>query len=85
MALPKQIDFYNQQIRHVKEQLVVIISDALRYEVGVSLLEKLQADEKCTVELKPMLGVLPSITPVSYTHLDVYKRQPHLSVMMKMP
>ncbi len=62
LALPKQIDFYNQQIRHVKEQLVVIISDALRYEVGVSLLEKLQADEKCTVELKPMLGVLPSIT-----------------------
>lgn len=34
-----------------KERTVVIISDALRYEVGRELLRKMQDDPKCTATL----------------------------------
>ncbi len=61
-ALVKQKNFYNAFVNTVKERVVVIISDALRYEVGVSLFKKLQLDEKCTVSICAMQSVLPSIT-----------------------
>ena len=60
--LPMQYDFYEKKIRTAKERVAVIISDALRYEVGVSLFERLQADEKCTAELSVMQSVIPSVT-----------------------
>lgn len=63
LPVAKQGRFYEENISYAKDQLTVIISDALRYEVGVSLFEKLQADEKCTTTMKPMLSTLPSITP----------------------
>lgn len=58
----KQKDFYNRHVRNEKNQLVVIISDALRYEVGVALYEKLLADKRCTTKIMPMVSTLPSIT-----------------------
>lgn len=60
--ITKQINFFDKYIRYAKERTVVIISDALRYEVGYSLFCKLNADEKCKVKLEPMLSVLPSYT-----------------------
>ena len=33
-VLPLQRDFYNANLRYAKERTVVIISDAMRYEVG---------------------------------------------------
>lgn len=62
LQITKQPDFFSRNVNCVKEQLVVIISDALRYEVGMTLLEKLQADEKCTATMKTMASTLPSIT-----------------------
>jgi len=62
LQITKQPDFYSRNVNYAKDQLVVIISDALRYEVGMSLLEKLQADEKCTATMKTMASTLPSIT-----------------------
>lgn len=62
IALVKQKNFYNTFVDTVKERVVVIISDALRYEVGVSLFEMLQSDEKCTAIISAMQSVLPSIT-----------------------
>lgn len=41
---------------------MVIISDAMRYEVGRSLFEKLQADAKCAASISAMQSVLPSYT-----------------------
>lgn len=35
--LPLQRDFYNANLRYAKERTVVIISDAMRYEVGQEL------------------------------------------------
>lgn len=71
-VLPLQRRFYEQAIRPIKDKLVVIISDALRYEVGHELFLKLQDDEKCTARLSGMLGVLPS-----YTRLGMAALLPH--------
>ncbi|MDD6881031.1 MAG: BREX-1 system phosphatase PglZ type A [Firmicutes bacterium] len=62
LQIAKQPDFFSRNVNYSKDQLVVIISDALRYEVGMTLLEKLQADEKCTATMKTMASTLPSIT-----------------------
>lgn len=63
LQITKQPDFFGRNVNYVKDQLIVIISDALRYEVGMTLLEKLQADEKCTATMKVMVSTLPSTTP----------------------
>ena len=62
LQITKQPDFFSRNVNYAKDQLVVIISDALRYEVGMTLFEKLQADEKCTATMKTMASTLPSIT-----------------------
>lgn len=62
LNIPKQVEFYSRHVGYCKDQLVVIISDAMRYEVGMTLLEKLQADEKCNATMKIMASTLPSIT-----------------------
>lgn len=70
--LTKQINFFDKYIRYAKERTVVIISDALRYEVGYSLFRKLSSDEKCKVKIEPMQSVLPS-----YTRLGMAALLPH--------
>ena len=57
-----QQDFYRDFVVNSKGRVCVIISDAMRYEVGVTLFEQLEADEKCSAEITPMLTVLPSKT-----------------------
>ena len=61
-GITKQHDFYNAKVKYARERVAVIISDALRYEVGVSLFEKLQEDEKCTANISVMQSMLPSVT-----------------------
>lgn len=70
--IPLQRDFYKTHVSKSKERVVVIISDALRYEVAQSLLKKLESDEKCNPELSAMLGILPS-----YTRLGMSALLPH--------
>ena len=62
LQITKQPEFFSRNVNYAKDQLVVIISDALRYEVGMTLLERLQEDEKCTATMKAMASTLPSIT-----------------------
>ena len=71
-ALPLQRRFFDHYVDCSKDRVVVIVSDALRYETGRELWERLQADEKCTVSIEPMLGVLPS-----YTKLGMAALLPH--------
>ena len=73
--IQKQTDFYSKYIKYAKERVVVIISDALRYEVGHTLWEKLQSDEKCTATIEPMQSVLPS-----YTKLGMGALLPHKTI-----
>lgn len=51
---------------------VVIISDAMRYEVGRQLYERMMDNPKCSATLQPMLSVLPS-----YTRLGMEALLPH--------
>jgi len=71
-ALPQQRNFYDRYIRNAKERTVVIISDAMRYEVGRELFHRMQDDPKCTAKMEMMLSVLPS-----YTQLGMAALLPH--------
>ena len=74
-GLPQQLDFYSRFVRNNKERTVVIISDALRYEVGRTLFDTLQADEKCTATISAMQAVLPS-----YTRFGMAALLPHKTI-----
>lgn len=73
-GLVKQKDFFSKYINYSKDRVVVLISDAFRYEVAHTLYEKLQADEKCTASLDVMQGVLPSYTPLGMASLLPHKK-----------
>jgi len=67
--------FYSKYIQSSKDRVVVIISDAMRYEVGQSLFSKLEDDEKCTPKMGSMMSILPS-----YTRLGMGALLPHKSL-----
>lgn len=71
--LDNQLDFFSKYVKFKKERVVVIISDALRYEVGRTLFEKLQADERCEAKISAMQSVLPSITSFGMAALLPHK------------
>lgn len=71
--IPLQRNFYRQFVAPSKERLVVIISDAFRYELARSLCLKMEDDEKCRAKAYMMLGVLPSITRVGMASLLPHK------------
>lgn len=60
ISIPKQSDFYHDQVDK-DIHMVVIISDALRYEVATELIEKL-SPEMNIATLSPMLAMLPTET-----------------------
>ncbi|MCL1919391.1 MAG: BREX-1 system phosphatase PglZ type A, partial [Peptococcaceae bacterium] len=53
-------------------KICVIISDALRYEVGEELQQIIRREDKFTAELSPMISMLPS-----YTQLGMAALLPH--------
>ncbi|MDE5824692.1 MAG: BREX-1 system phosphatase PglZ type A, partial [Lachnospiraceae bacterium] len=60
------------------ERTVVIISDAMRYEVGRELFQRMKDDPRCTAKLSAMMSTLPS-----YTRLGMAALLPHKSLVMK--
>lgn len=66
-----------ENLRYTKERTVVIISDAMRYEVGQELFARMQDDPKCTAKLSVQLSVLPS-----YTRLGMAALLPHKTLEM---
>lgn len=75
--IPLQRNFYNRYVRNAKERTVVIISDAMRYEVGKELFKRMMDDPKCTAKLETQLSVLPS-----YTRLGMASLLPHSTLTM---
>lgn len=76
--IPLQMDFFSRCVKNAKERTVVIISDAMRYEVGHELFRKLRDDHKCvSAELDIQLSVLPS-----YTQMGMAALLPHKSLTM---
>lgn len=78
--IPQQADFYHSKIENVNTRAYVIISDAMRYEVAVSLVEHLRRDTQCNVELSSMQGIFPTITKFGMAALLPQKK---LSVELK--
>ena len=71
-VLPLQRNFFARYVKNNKDRTVVIISDAMRYEVGRQLFAKMQDNPKCTARLDCMLSTLPS-----YTRLGMAAMLPH--------
>lgn len=66
----RQRDFYSKIIEKQETRTVVIISDALRYEVAVELKERLAKKLSYkSIDISPMFSSLPSITPLGMAAL----------------
>lgn len=69
---PKQGDFYKDQaamFRRQDQKVVVIISDALRYEVAEECLRRIRGLNRFDADLKPMISSLPSYTQLGMASL----------------
>ena len=62
LEVPQQTEFYANNVRAADSNVVVIISDALRYEVAASLTEQLRRETQSKIELTAMQGIFPTIT-----------------------
>lgn len=71
-GVQNQQKFYSSVIApHIRkgERVFVIISDAMRYEVGMELAERLNSETIGVCEMKTMLGVVPSVTKLGMAAL----------------
>lgn len=71
LGLVHQENFFDHYLRPYdgKERVIVIISDALRYECAMELMHRFELDEKCTAKMDGMLSSLPSVTSVGMASL----------------
>ena len=74
--LPQQRDFYKNNIEKSDVRTVVIISDALRYEVGYEISQKLRKEANVKeIKIEAMLTDLPSRTFLGMANLLPYKKE----------
>ena len=74
--LPQQKDFYKNNIVKTDVRTVVIISDALRYEVGYEISQKLRKEANVKeIKIEAMLTDLPSRTFLGMANLLPYKKE----------
>ena len=71
--IPLQRNFFSKFVRSTNVRTVVIISDAMRYEVGRQLYERMMDNPKCSATLQTMLSVLPSFTRLGMEALLPHK------------
>jgi len=76
-GIPSQRTFFDSYVRPCKDRVLVIISDAMRYELARELMTELHDHEKCTVKLDMLMGMLPS-----YTALGMAALLPHRTLSM---
>jgi uncharacterized protein (TIGR02687 family) len=73
--LPKQNQFFERRVRPFlkkEHKVCVIISDALRYEIGEELLRLIRQEDRYSAELEAAVSMLPS-----YTQLGMAALLPH--------
>lgn len=79
LAITSQSSFYEHYVaplvRGGRKKAVVIISDALRYEVAEELASRIRGENKYEAKIEAMLGNLPS-----YTQLGMAALLPHKSL-----
>lgn len=66
---PLQRNFYRDRLKNNSARTVVIISDALRYEIGRELYENLNKNPKFSPQISSQLATLPSYTSVGMAAL----------------
>lgn len=75
-GIKNQQNFYSSyidsKIRH-GERVFVIVSDAMRYEIGVELAERLNTETMGVCDVETLLGVVPSITKLGMPSLLPHK------------
>lgn len=77
-SLPQQIHFYRESVKPRRERTVVIISDALRYEVGAEFAKRLADRARYPrVKIDAMIATLPS-----RTRLGMAALLPHKEIML---
>ena len=64
-----QREFYNNFIAGNNERIIVIISDAFRYELAKELVDRFKYNEKIDAEIEPQIGVIPSYTSLGMASL----------------
>ena len=69
VSAPKQYDFYRTEVAPYDQKVVVIISDALRYEVAADLLGAMHGDPKNTADIRYQLASIPSKTSIGMAQL----------------
>lgn len=77
---PAASSFYNKRVRpvlHRGNKIVVIVSDALRYDVAEELARRIREEDRFSAELAAMLGALPS-----YTQLGMAALLPHKTLAL---
>ena len=75
IAQPRQMDFYEEQVAPFLrrgKKVFVIISDALRYEVGAELVSRIRQEDRYEAALTTAVTALPS-----YTQLGMAALLPH--------
>ena len=78
-SLPKQRNFWNDYIvQNCKpvwkyEKLLVIISDAFRYEAAMELKKRLPLWNACEVSIDSVFGCIPSFTQYEWLHYYLIK------------
>lgn len=63
-GLPQQTDFYRNRIKPLAAngRVFVVVSDALRYEVGVELYQQLNAESRGNAKITAVKSTFPSVT-----------------------
>ncbi|WP_276736568.1 BREX-1 system phosphatase PglZ type A [Bacillus sp. (in: firmicutes)] len=71
-AIKNQQDFYSSfidsKVRN-GERVFVIVSDAMRYEIGVELADRLNTETMGVCDVETLLGVVPSVTKIGMSSL----------------
>lgn len=73
LVQPKQSNFYNDYVAAASEKCVVIISDALRYEVAEELKQVLSKELSVELTLDALVGITPTITSFGMSALLPFK------------
>lgn len=78
----KQSDFWRTCVsgEMANKKVCVIVSDALRYGVARTLVERIRSTDRYSAKLEPMIGMLPS-----YTQLGMAALLPHGSISFGIP
>lgn len=61
-VIDKQTDFYKDLVKDKDYKVFVVISDGMRYDVGMELERKLAQESKCSVKISPRQAIFPTET-----------------------